>query len=97
MTPAKSEATSANDQVVSDKIMSMVRSKTNIPVTPESTLDNAGLDSLSMAEFVFEIEAEFQIRANDALLEVQSFREVIEYVKLEIANKKSVSLDNPKK
>ena len=74
---------------VADKILAIVASKTTGRVTPEATFVSLGLDSLAMAEMVFEIETAFKIRTNDRLLDVRTIGEVIDYVLREIHSGKS--------
>lgn len=74
------------ESVVADKVLAIVRSKTRSPVTLDSTFDALGLDSLAMAEMVFELETTFKIRTDDRLLEVRNLRQVVEYVMQATAN-----------
>lgn len=73
---------------VADKVLAIVASKTTGRVTPEATFVTLGLDSLAMAEMVFEIETAFKIRTNDRLLDVRTIGEVIDYVVREIEKSK---------
>lgn len=66
------------------KVRDIVATKTNCPVTTESTFDSLGLDSLAMAEMVFEIESAFHIHADERLLDMRCIGEVIDYVGQEV-------------
>jgi acyl carrier protein len=69
---------------IANKIREIVATKTPTPVAPESTFDSLGLDSLAMAEVVFEIESAFRIHADERLLDMRSIGEVIAYVAQEV-------------
>lgn len=51
-------------------------------VTPEESTDlsTLGIDSLSMADFIGEIEEHFQIEVDQDIFEVATFGELSEYV-----------------
>ena len=68
------------EAVVAERIVEIVRAKSEQPVTLQSTFDELGIDSLAMAEVIFEIELAFKIRADDHLLDLRNLREVIDYV-----------------
>lgn len=74
------ESQPLSEAEITEQVIAIVRTKTPHPVTADSTLDSVGLDSLAMAEIIFEIEAQFKIRADERLLDLRSFREVIKYV-----------------
>lgn len=69
---------------VGDKVKAILAAKTKSPVLPDSTFDSLGLDSLAMAEVLFDIETAFGIRADERLLDVQSVREIIALVTKEV-------------
>lgn len=78
------DAATRNSDQVAEKVLTIVRAKTPGPVTPEATFDSLGLDSLAMAEVVFEIESAFQIRTDERLLNLRSIQEVTDYVADEV-------------
>ena len=80
MSSDSEDAAVGNSRQVAEKVLTIVRAKTSGPVTLEATFDSLGLDSLAMAEVVFEIEAAFQIRTDERLLNLRSIGEVVEYV-----------------
>ena len=47
-----------------------------------------GIDSLAMAEFSLDVEKEFNLRLDDAVLEVTSVGEFLDYLKRTLAKKK---------
>jgi acyl carrier protein len=69
---------------VANKVREIVAAKACAPVSAESTFDSLGLDSLAMAEMVFEIESAFRIHADERLLDMRSIGEVIAYVVQEV-------------
>jgi acyl carrier protein len=74
---------------VAEKIKGIVDKKAYAPVTLDSTFDSLGLDSLAMAEIVFEVESTFNIRTNERILDLQNLREVVDYVVQEIEKRKT--------
>jgi acyl carrier protein len=82
-----------NDALVGERVVSIVREKTPHPVSLDSTFESVGLDSLAMAEIVFEIESEFKINADDRLLDLKSLREVSEYI-LRALQRRATSASN---
>jgi acyl carrier protein len=76
-------------QAIADKVREIVAAKTNCPVTTDSTFDSLGLDSLAMAEVVFEIESAFHIHADERLLDMRSLSEVTTYVSQEMRKEQS--------
>jgi acyl carrier protein len=79
-------------------VRSIVASKTTGPVSTDSTFDSLGLDSLAMAEVVFEIESAFRIHADaERLLDMRSIGEVSTYVVQEVKKKQATHgrLDRP--
>lgn len=69
---------------VADKVKAILAAKTKSPVLPDSTFDSLGLDSLAMAEVLFDIETTFRIRADERLLDMQSVGEIIAFVTKEV-------------
>lgn len=81
-----------NAEAIAEKVRSIVAAKTSGPVTADSTFDSLGLDSLAMAEVVFEIESAFCIRADQRLLDLRSIGEATAYVAQEV-NKQQTTRD----
>ena len=73
-----------NAEAIADKVRDIVAAKTNCPVVPDSTFDSLGLDSLAMAEVIFEIESAFRIHADERLLDLRSIGDVIAFVVHEV-------------
>lgn len=63
-----------------ERVLAIVRTKTTSPVSLDSTFDALGLDSLAMAEVIFEIENALGIRTDDRILDVRTMRQVVELV-----------------
>lgn len=69
-----------NAAMIEEKVIAIVQKKAPMPVSIDDDLDSVGLDSLAMAELVFEIESSFSIRTDDRLLEMKTLRDVVTYV-----------------
>jgi acyl carrier protein len=81
MSSANSPASNAaGAPQVTERLLALVRRKANSEVNLDATFESLGLDSLAMAELVFEIEGEFGIRADEHLLDRRSLQEVVEYI-----------------
>jgi len=78
-----------NAQAIADKVRSIVAAKTNCPVVADSTFDTLGLDSLAMAEVIFEIESAFGIHADERLLDLRSIGDVIAFVVQEVSREQA--------
>jgi acyl carrier protein len=69
---------------IAERVRTIVAAKTNGVVSPQATFDELGLDSLAMAEMVFEIENAFKIRTDERLLDLHSIGQVTDYVAQEL-------------
>lgn len=71
------------EAAIAERILAITSSKTEgMPrITLDSSLDEIGLDSLSTAELVFEIETTFRIKTDDTLLELKTVGEIVGHVK----------------
>lgn len=49
-------------------------------LTPDATLKSLGLDSLSIIEFMFNLEDEFKIKLPDAHVEINTLQDVVNLV-----------------
>lgn len=49
-------------------------------LTPEATLESLGLDSLSVIEFMFNLEDEFKIKLPDERVEIKTLQDVTNLV-----------------
>ncbi|HEV2916276.1 MAG TPA: acyl carrier protein [Candidatus Babeliales bacterium] len=71
-------------QETAQKISAIVAEKLSIDkstITPESTLQDLGADSLDMVEIIMQIEEEFGIQINDEEAEkLNTMAEVVDYV-----------------
>ncbi len=55
-------------------------------LVPDATLESLGLDSLSVIEFMFNIEDEFKIKLSDIPLEnIKTLRDVIQIIDKQVA------------
>ncbi len=55
-------------------------------LVPEATLESLGLDSLSVIEFMFNIEDEFKIKLSDIPLEnIKTLQDVINIIDKQVA------------
>jgi acyl carrier protein len=78
-----------NAEAIADKVRNIVAAKTNCPVVADSTFDSLGLDSLAMAEVIFEIESAFGIHADERLLDLRSIGDVIAFVVQEVSREQA--------
>ncbi|MGA2463479.1 MAG: phosphopantetheine-binding protein [Thermodesulfobacteriota bacterium] len=60
---------------------------------PETTLENLGLDSLDMIEFMFDIENEFKIKIPDQEFKVITIQDIVDAVDRYISEQKIGSLN----
>lgn len=49
-------------------------------LTPDATLESLGLDSLSVIEFMFNLEDELKIKLPDERVEIKTLQDVIDLV-----------------
>jgi len=49
-------------------------------LTPDATLESLGLDSLSVAEFMFHLEDELHIKIPDERVEIKTLQDVTNFV-----------------
>ena len=76
-------------ETIAEKVRAIVAAKTNFPVTADSTFDSLGLDSLAMAEVIFEIESAFRIHADERLLDLRSIGDVAAFVVQEVSREQA--------
>ena len=60
-------------------------------LTPDAQLDTLGLDSLSVIEFMFNLEDEFNIKLPDERVEIKTVQDITNIVKRMLAQQKSSS------
>jgi acyl carrier protein len=60
-------------------------------LTPEATLEGLGLDSLSVAEFTFNIEDELNIKFPDERVELKTLQDVVSLVDKVVAAQKGAA------
>lgn len=60
-------------------------------LTPEAQLESLGVDSLSVIEFMFNIEDEFKIKLPDERVEIKTVQDIATIVDRLVAEQKSVS------
>lgn len=58
-------------------------------LTPDATLESLGLDSLSVIEFMFNIEDDLKIKLPDERLELKTLQDVVNVLDKVIANQKT--------
>lgn len=58
-------------------------------LTPDATLESLGLDSLSVIEFMFNIEDDLKIQLPDERLELKTLQDVVNVLDKVIANQKT--------
>ena len=60
-------------------------------LTPEATLESLGLDSLSVIEFMFNLEDELNIKMSDERVEIKTLQDVTTLVDKLIAEQSSIA------
>ncbi len=60
-------------------------------LTPETPLETLGIDSLSVIEFMFNIEDEFKIKLPDERVEIKTIQDIANVVDRMIAEQKSTT------
>jgi len=60
-------------------------------LTPEAQLEALGLDSLSVIEFMFNIEDEFQIKLPDERIEIKTIQDIASIVERLVSEQKVTS------
>ena len=60
-------------------------------LTPDAQLDTLGLDSLSVIEFMFNLEDEFNIKLPDERVEIKTIQDITNIVERMLAQQKSSS------
>lgn len=60
-------------------------------LTPDAQLEGLGLDSLSVIEFMFKLEDEFNIKLTDERVEIKTVQDVANFVDKVIADQKKPS------
>ncbi len=60
-------------------------------LTPETQLESLGIDSLSVIEFMFNIEDEFKIKLPDERVEIKTIQDIANVVDRMIAEQKGSS------
>lgn len=57
-------------------------------LTPDATLESLGLDSLSVIEFMFNLEDELKIKLPDERVEIKTLQDVVNLVDRIVAEQK---------
>ncbi len=60
-------------------------------LTPETQLETLGIDSLSVIEFMFNIEDEFKVKLPDERVEIKTIQDIANVVDRMIADQKNTS------
>ncbi len=60
-------------------------------LTPETPLESLGIDSLSVIEFMFNIEDEFKVKLPDERVEIKTIQDIANVVDRMIAEQKSTT------
>ena len=58
-------------------------------LTPDAQLETLGLDSLSVIEFMFNLEDEFHIKLPDERVEIKTIRDIANIVERMVAEQKA--------
>lgn len=71
-----------------DRIIAMLVKDFNVDpdrLSPEARLEDIGIDSIGVAELLFNIEDEFHLKLPDVPLDLATFGDVVRYVDQQIA------------
>ena len=60
-------------------------------LTPDAQLEALGLDSLSVIEFMFNLEDEFHVKLPDERVEIKAIRDIVSIVESMLAEQKPVA------
>ncbi|MDD5612380.1 MAG: phosphopantetheine-binding protein [Gallionella sp.] len=60
-------------------------------LTPDATLESLGLDSLSVIEFMFNLEDELKIKMSDERVEIKTLQDVVSLVDKLVAEQSSAA------
>ncbi|MBI5587897.1 MAG: acyl carrier protein [Deltaproteobacteria bacterium] len=66
-------------------------------LTPETTLESLGLDSLDKIDFIFALETEFDIRIEPSEIKTDTIRQIIESIDKMAAEQKTAAAAAQKK
>ncbi len=64
-------------------------------LTPDARLDDMGVDSIGMAELIFNIEDEFGLKLTDAAVQLSTFGEVVRFIDQAVANQRALATPSP--
>lgn len=67
---------------IEEDIIDRLAEKFGIQPELSDSLVMIGVDSVGMAELTFDIEKMFQIKVDDALLEVETVQDLVDYVRM---------------
>ena len=62
------------------QVLEIIESKTKGAAAPDDSFARLAIDSLGMAEIVTEIEKRFDVKTDDEILNVNTSRELAEYI-----------------
>lgn len=66
------------------QILQVIASKTEGRPALEDRIDQLGIDSLTMAEMIYDLESTFQIQTDDELLDLVTLKELCAYIEARI-------------
>lgn len=80
--PAQGPFSTLTDLSIQDRVLKVIATSKRIPVeslTPDSSFESLGIDSLDRLNILFDLEGEFDIEINDEdAKQVQNIHEMIE-------------------
>lgn len=82
-------------ETIQDRVLRVIATTQRIPlerVTPESTFEELGIDSMDSINILFDLESEFDIEINDEdAKKIRTIREMVEGVTYLVETKQSAS------
>ena len=62
------------------QVLELIAGKTGTQPTLSDRIDQLGIDSLAMAEIIYDLESTFQIRTDDKLLDLETLKDLCVYI-----------------
>ena len=64
-------------------------------LTLDAPLEDLGVDSIGMAELIFNVEDEFGLKLPDVALQLSTFGEVVQFIDEAVANQRAAAAPSP--
>lgn len=64
-------------------------------LTLDARLEEVGVDSIGMAELIFNVEDEFGLKLPDVAVQLSTFGEVVQFIDEAVANQRAAAASSP--